>query len=316
MAFAVPEKARRVKPRFNHVDERKFAGQCAPVVNGTLYHHMRVVKSQLTSCLELLSVMASNAQGMRLTDLALNLGMPKSSMQRLLEHLAAEGWIEQDEATSQYRLTTRLAVLGRRYLESAGITDIAQGLLDRLAKKTGELARLTTLEGKRLVWMGSAQGAPPGLRYEPSMGARIISYATANGKVWLATLDDDEAVAIATADGLGKSKTRQTLGPNALRSAAALIADLNAVRRRGYGIADEEAERGVAALAVAVREPRSGMLLGTTSIAGPVIRVTRARHEAVARVLKSTAADLALGWPATRVTPLSGKKINGARVSA
>ena len=109
--------------------------------------HMRVVKSQLTSCLDVSSVMASHARGMRLTDLAINLGAPKSSTQRLLEHLAGEGWIEQDEATNQYQLTTRLAVLGHRYLESAGITNIAQGLLDRLAAKTGELARLTVWPG-------------------------------------------------------------------------------------------------------------------------------------------------------------------------
>lgn len=277
---------------------------------------MRVVKSQLSSCLDLLSVMASNAQGMRLTDLALNLGMPKSSMQRLLEHLAGEGWIEQDDATSQYRLTTRLAVLGRRYLESAGIADIAQGLLDRLAKKTGELARLTTLDGKRLVWMGSAQGAPPGLRYEPSMGARIVSYATANGKAWLATLGDDEAVAIANADGLGKTRTRLALGPNGIRTAPALIAELNLTRRRGFAIADEEAERGIAALAVAVCEPRGGGVVGTTSVAGPVIRVTRARHETIVRALKSTATDLALAWPTARLVGLNGKKTNGAVVDA
>jgi hypothetical protein len=61
---------------------------------------VRVVKSQLTSCLGLLSLMASNAQGMRLTDLALDLRVPKSSTQRLLEHLADAGWVEQDDATS------------------------------------------------------------------------------------------------------------------------------------------------------------------------------------------------------------------------
>jgi NitT/TauT family transport system ATP-binding protein len=274
---------------------------------------MRVVKSQLTHCLDLLSVMASNAQGMSLTDLALNLRVPKSSTQRLLEHLSGEGWIEQDEATSHYRLTTRLAVLGHRYLESAGITNIAQGLLDRLAKQTGELARLTALDGKRLVWMGSAQGAPPGLRYEPSMGTTIISYATGNGKVWLATLTNDEAVAVATTDGLGKSKARGLLGPNALRSTAALIDDLDVTRKRGFAISNEEAERGVAAVAVAVCEPNGSAVLGTTSVAGPVVRITRERHESIVRALNSTTADLALGWPGTRLTAQNGKKIDGGR---
>jgi DNA-binding IclR family transcriptional regulator len=258
---------------------------------------MRVVKSQLTSCLDLLSVMASNAQGMRLTDLAHNLRAPKSSTQRLLEHLADQGWIEQDETTSQYRLTTRLAVLGQRYLESAGITNIAHGLLAQLAKQTGELARLTALDRKRLVWIGSAQGAPPGLRYEPSMGKTIVSYATANGKAWLATFPDDEAVAIAISDGLGKSRPRATVGPKAHRAVNAFIADLNATRKRGYALADEEGEGGVAAIAVAIHAPQDSAVLGTMSIAGPVFRVTRDRHEAIVRALRATASDLALAWP-------------------
>ena len=277
---------------------------------------MRVVKSQLSHCLELLTVMASNAQGMRLTDLAHNLGMPKSSAQRLLEHLSGESWIEQDETTSYYRLTARLAVLGHRYLESAGIANIAQGLLERLAKKTGELARLTALDGKRLVWVGSAQGAPPGLRYDPSMGATIVSYATANGKAWLATLTDDKAVAIAVAEGLGKTKSRRPLGPNVLRSTTAFRADLDETRKRGFAIANEEAERGVAALAVVVCEPRGGDVLGTMSVAGPVVRITPERQDTIVRALHSTAADLALGWPGSRRTMVNGQKTSGARGSA
>ncbi len=259
---------------------------------------MRVVKSQLSSCLELLAVMSSNARGMRLTDLAISLSVPKSSTQRLLEHLAGEGWIEQDEATSQYRLTTRLAVLGHRYLESAGITTIAQALLERLASKTGELARLTVLDGKRLVWMGSAQGAPFGLRYEPSMGSPIISYATANGKAWLATLRDEDAITIAINDGLGRPRKKVATGPNVIRTVSELAADLKLTRKRGYAISNEEGEHGVAAIAVAIHAPDGGVL-GTTSVAGPVIRLTRERYATIVCVLNAIAADLALGWPGT-----------------
>lgn len=267
--------------------------------------HMRVVKSALSSCLDLLAVMASNARGMRLTDLAIRLSVPKSSTQRLLEHLAGEGWIEQDEATNQYRLTTRLAVLGHRYLESAGITNIAQALLERLATKTGELARLTVLDGKRLVWMGSAQGAPFGLRYEPSMGSAIISYATANGKAWLATLRDEDAIAIASSDGLGRPRKKIATGPNVIRTVSELVADLKLTRKRRYAISNEEGEQGVAAVAVAIHAPDGGVL-GTTSVAGPVIRLTRERYETIVPVLNAIAADLALAWPdtVTRHSPL------------
>jgi len=264
---------------------------------------MRVVKSQLTYCLELMSVMSDRARGMRLTDLALHLDAPKSSTQRLLDHLAQDGWVDQDDATGHYRLTMRLAMLGHRYLQSAGIADAAQAILERLARQTKELARLTVVDSKRLAWIGSAQGAPPGLRYEPSMGGSIVSFATANGKAWLATFGDDEAIAIAMKDGLGKRARTLSLGPRSLKTADGLRADLHMVRKRGYAIADQEAEAGVAALAVAIREPHSHLTLGTTSIAGPVVRITPDRHAELVSSLQASAADFALVWPTGQRKP-------------
>ena len=93
---------------------------------------------------------------MRLTDLRCDLDAPKSSTQRLLEHLADEGWVEQDEETGHYRLTSRLAVLGQRYLQSAGIADSTRrsartpGAADRRA---GAADRRSTASG----WSGSAR---------------------------------------------------------------------------------------------------------------------------------------------------------------
>lgn len=258
---------------------------------------MRVVKSQLSYCLDLLAVMAGAPRGSRLTDLAIALHAPKSSTQRLLDHLAHHGWVEQDAATGHHRLTMRLAVLGQRYLHEAGIAGAAQGVLNRLARRTRELARLTVVDGQRLAWIASAQGAPAGLRYEPSMGAPIRSFTTANGKAWLARLSDEEAVAIALADGLGSGVAGEGIGPNAITDTAAFIRELANVRRRGYAAANEEAEPGVAALAVAIRDPQDRLTLGTTSIAGPVVRLKEGRHTQLVEALREAASELAEVWP-------------------
>jgi DNA-binding IclR family transcriptional regulator len=275
------------------------------LVDGTVFHHMRVVKSQINHCLKLLSIMADVAHGMRVSDLARQLAAPKSSTQRLLEHLMEQGWVEQDTTTGLYRLTMRLAILGQRYLSSAGITDAAQAILDRLSRETRELARVTVVGKNQLSWICSAQGAPPGLRYDPSMGAPIVSYATANGKAWLATLSDTEAAAIARADGLGKR--RDGLGPRALTSEDALLAELKSVRRRGYAVADEEAEPGIKAIAVAILNPGSKAAIGTVSVAGPKTRMTADRHAAVVAALRRTAVELSLAWP----YPAPERKGNG-----
>ncbi len=256
---------------------------------------MRVVKSQLSHCLDLFEAMSDATRPHRLTDLAARLDSPKSSTQRLLDHLAGEGWVEQDEATGQYRLTLRLALLGQRYLQTAGIADATQGILERVARETGELVRLTVVDQSQLVWIGSAQGAPAGLLYQPSMGSRIVAFATANGKAWLATLSDEQALAIALGEGLGR--TPPVAGPKAHATIDGLRADLAKVRAQGYAIADEEAEPGVAAVAVAIRDPARGVTLGTTSVAGPIVRLPPARRPQLAASLSRAAQELAHVWP-------------------
>ena len=51
--------------------------------------NMRVVKTQISHCLDLLALLADSGRGMRLADVTGALGEPKSSVQRLLVHLAA-----------------------------------------------------------------------------------------------------------------------------------------------------------------------------------------------------------------------------------
>lgn len=258
---------------------------------------MRVVKSQLSHSLSALAVLAEAGRGARLTDVVAALDAPKSSVQRLLQQLAEEGWVEQDPETGYYRLTVRMAVLGQRYLHTTGIVDATQAVLQTVASKTRELARLTIVDADRLVWIGSAQGAPSGLMYQPATGGRIVSYATANGKAWLATLSDKDATRIAQRDGIEAKKPPTDVGPKAMRSLAVLKRDLAQVRARGYAVADEEGERGVAAIAVPVLDPDSGKALGTTSIAGPVARLSKEHHGKIADELLAAAHQLAKIWP-------------------
>lgn len=259
--------------------------------------NMRVVKSQLSHSLGALTLLAEAGRGARVTDLAERLEVPKSSVQRLLQHLIDEGWVEQDADNGLYRLTFRIAALGQRYLQAVGMADASEAILTALARRTRELARLTIVDRDRIVWIGSAQGAPAGLMYQPAMDGRIVSYATANGKAWLATLTNDEVEKIVSGDGLGSRSARAGTGPNAHKTLASLKRDLAAIRERGYATADEEAEPGVAALAVAVLDPRTGVAIGTTSVAGPLVRLTKRRHGELAREVRAAASELARIWP-------------------
>ncbi len=71
---------------------------------------------------------------------------------------------------------------------------------------------------------------------------------------------------------------------------------------RGYATAIEEAEPGVAAIAVAVRAKATGRAVGTTSIAGPMQRVTPERFEEFHQLLRRAADKLGTIWPRTEGT--------------
>jgi DNA-binding IclR family transcriptional regulator len=253
---------------------------------------MRLVKGLLERCVEVTELMAGGAGPQRLSDIAQALDLPKSATHRLLRELCAQGWMAQDDADGPYRLTLRFGLLGHRVLLGIGLVDLTQPLLQHLADRTRELARLTVATGDGLVWLASAQGAPPGLMYQPSMDGAPVLHATANGKAFLATLEDAAALRLARHGGLGAQRpTRHTLATN-----AALLADLTRIRVRGYATADQEAELGVTAVAVAIRGT-GGTAVGTVSVAGPSLRVSTSRIAELAAALAETARALASVWP-------------------
>lgn len=247
-------------------------------------------------CLAIIELLAEGARDMPLGEIAERLALPKSGAHRLLATLVDLGWAEKDRDTSFYRLTMRLAVLGQQFYVATGIPDICQPLLDRLAQQCHEFARLAVVDGHALVWVAHAQGASAGLMYQPSLTSNTVPlFATASGKAWLATLSTDQAMQIVMKNGGLKSADRY--GPNVVRSIEALLREIKATARRGYGLALSEAEFGVTAVAAAIRSGDLGPALGTVSIAGPSARMTEKRAHELAPLVLHTARELSNLWP-------------------
>ena len=190
----------------------------------------------------------------------------------------------------------RLAILGQRFYVATGIPDICQPLLDRLAHRCREFARLAVVDADSLVWVAHAQGASGGLVYQPSLTTNTVPlYATASGKAWLATLGSERAIRNVVKNGGFDDADKY--GPNVVRSIKALMREVEATARRGYGLARNEAEPGVTALAAAIRAREGGSALGTVSVAGPSVRMTDARVRELADLVVQSALELSSLWP-------------------
>lgn len=244
--------------------------------------------------------LAHYPQGSPLSLIATELDIPLSACHRVLADLQRLGYVRQARRQGEYMLTTKVVSLGLGFLSSAGIVNIAEPLLERLAQTSGELVRLSIVDEDRLTFVAKAQGQrQSGLRYDPDMGMDVRLSCTSSGHAWLMTLSDERAVELVSKQGFG---TPAQYGPKAPTTLKALLGFLHAARVRGYAMIDEVFAPGMSAMAVPVIHRKAA--IGVISIAGPRTRLTSERMHELAPALQAASAELG---PISNASTLFGK---------
>ena len=249
--------------------------------------------------LSIIEQLAAHPDGLPLAFLATELDIPLSACHRLLGDLQRRAYVRQARAHGDYVLTNKVVSLGLGYLSGAGIVDIAEPLLERLANESGELVRLSIVDDGRLTWVAKAQGVRKGLRYDPDMGMEARLSCTASGHAWLLTMSDERAMALVSSQGFGQPND---YGPKAPTTVKALLGFLHAARVRGYAMIEEVFAPGMSALAAPVFRQKEA--IGVISIAGPLSRLPKDRMHALAPALLAVAAELG---PICKASSLLGR---------
>ncbi|MFY9509663.1 MAG: IclR family transcriptional regulator [Rubrivivax sp.] len=247
------------------------------------------MSGKLERVFAVLELLAARPEGCSLSYLSQHGGMPLSATHRLLAELCDSGYVRQLRDQGDYVLTVKLVSLGLSFLSNSGVVDVAQPLLDRLAADAGELVRLGVVDGEDLVFVAKAQGATRGLRYDPDMGLAVRLSCSAAGHALLATLSDDEAMERVARQGLGRP---QDYGPRAPTTINEVMAYVRVARKHGYSRIVEVFAPGMTAMAAPVLG-RDSRAIGVVTIAGPLVRLTEERMEALAPALIDTAHDVA-----------------------
>ena len=250
----------------------------------------------LERTLGVLELLSHNARGLQLSEIADKLHMPRSATHRVLTGLVEHNYVRQDRHGGAYQLTARLASLAFTFLAGSGVTDFAQPILDRVARETGELVRLATVDGRELVWVAKSQGSTFGLRYDPDMGAVARLSCSASGHAWLSCLPEEEAMALIEKQGYGK---RRDFGPRAPESRTAVLKYLRLARKRGYAITEQTYTPWMNTIAAPIRQQGTGEVIGTMVITGPHVRLTEERMEELAPLILEAAREMSVALAAT-----------------
>jgi DNA-binding IclR family transcriptional regulator len=249
------------------------------------------LSNNLSRGLAALEILVHNVDGVPLHAIASALNLSRSTAHRVLAELVTAGYVRQDAEFAPYQPTLKLAALGLTYIANTGVAEVVQPILDRLAAATGELARMSIVEGERLIWIAKAQGALDGLRYDANSdpGEEVRLFCSSNGQAWLSCLSEERALEIVSRQGFGQANE---FGPHAPRTLKVFLKALDTARRRGYAIARDAYELGVSAMAAPVRHAKDKRVIGAVSIAGPTARLTPQRMEKLSSFLFKAANDL------------------------
>jgi IclR family transcriptional regulator, acetate operon repressor len=248
--------------------------------------------NDVANAMRALELLVPHPEGSRVSEIAEHLHINKAIAHRLLAALVEVDYVKQDPRTSAYFATHRLGALGLRQLSSSGVDAWAQQALDSLAADCEELVRLAVATHDSLQWIAKAQGSNSSLRIDPVMGQDAVPHATASGKAWLSTLPSERVAAVLDREAELSTTARLPL------DRAALLVELEEVRRRRYATTFEEMDAGINALAAPIFGAGSDQeATGTISIAGPSVRMTSARMAELSPLLLAAAARISSSWP-------------------
>ena len=235
----------------------------------------------LVKALTALKILATADKDMDLGALSSRTGFPKSTLVRLLATLKAHGFVFQDPETRRYRLGWALIHLGKEAKRQLEFPVVLRPFLEQLSRETGETASLGILDGYHAIYVDQVasnsiiKGAPP-------VGTPLELHCTAVGKVLLSTFSEEELERFIREKGL------PALTEHTITNAAQLRRELETVRKRGYAVDNEEAERGGRCVAAPVYDA-TGKVVAAMSIVGPTNRITLDRLEDYASIVRHVA---------------------------
>ncbi|AYF79050.1 IclR family transcriptional regulator [Nocardia yunnanensis] len=186
--------------------------------------------------LALLRCFGDSTNDLSASDLARRTELALSTTHRLLQAMAATGFLEQDSDTARYRLGPSMAELGRIAYHRRELHR-AEPELAALSQRTGVVADLAVRLGAEAVILvgGSLDG-------DNRRALRRPLHSTALGKVLLAWPDPAER----------EPETLTALTDRTITDPDALHAELTRVRAAGFAVNDEESASGVRTVAVPV----------------------------------------------------------------
>jgi DNA-binding IclR family transcriptional regulator len=226
-----------------------------------------------------LRALANELDGLSLSDIAQRVGLPRSTVQRIVAALMDEQLLMAASLNARVKLGPALVQLASA--ADIGTVKIARTIMQELSKSADETVDLSVLQGNAAVFVEQIQGTQR-LAAVSAVGKEFPLHCTANGKALLSILPPERRERLL--DGRLKRYTDATVTERSV-----LDAMLRDAADSGLAFDLEEHSPGISAVGAAFRDPLGREY--SLSIPVPTSRFAGKRQQ-LCKLLKKSLGDL------------------------
>lgn len=233
--------------------------------------------SSLVRGLLVLEAFGPNKHGYTLSELTRKLGMPKSSIYRVLKTLSEMDYLRYEEHSKRYQLGVRVLSLGFALLNNMELREIARPYMESLSRECNKTVNLAVLDRDEMVYVERI--GVRGIRSYSniSIGSRIPPWKSAIGKAVLAYLEPQK---LAEMMDKAKENMKCELNENEFRKI------LLETRNNGFAIDNQETRKGILAIGAPLFSPQ-GVTSAINLVAEPEdISIEKLKSEFAPKLIK------------------------------
>jgi IclR family transcriptional regulator, KDG regulon repressor len=209
-------------------------------------------------------------------ELANELGLGKSSVQRILATLASEGFVKKNKETNKYELGVSVLELSSIVLGHLDLHNEALPIIKNLVEKWNETSHLSVLEDQQIIYLCKVE-SPNSVKLTTHTGLSNPPHCTSSGKLLLA-YSDPTLLEIILKRGLEK------FTPNTITDPVLFRKELAKIYEKGYSVSYEELRLGVISVSAPIRD-YTGKVLAAINFVGPSHRFSKNRINLLANEL-------------------------------
>ena len=227
----------------------------------------------------ILMALRGERDGLSLSQISERVGLPRSTVYRLVAALEQERFVVSASPSRGFRLGPALASLA--VAASRDTAALIHPFLVDLSAELHETVDLAVLEHDHILFVDQVAAATQQLRVVSALGALLPAHCTANGKALLAALPNEEVERLLPA-------RLKKLTPKTITSRAKLLEELDEVRATGVGYSREEHTTGICAVSMTVDSVEGPV--GAVSVPLPAQRFYGSERALVAAVRRTRGA--------------------------